>query len=165
MKILRMLTGILGITVASAAPFERAEQKQHLEALIDATLPFAELMLKKHQEFFPYGAAMSSNKEIRNIGGYTGEEHPPSLDIIDLLRKAYKKEGAEGKTMACALAYDIRTIPPGKSEKTDAVAIELDHRDGMSIIMIYPYKFSPEKVLIWGDGYAVEGKYEIFGKK
>ncbi|MDF7827067.1 hypothetical protein P4B35_23795 [Pontiellaceae bacterium B12227] len=166
MKIRKLLAGILGASVvATATPFEREEQKAQLESLIDEALPFAEMMLKNHQEFYPFGVTMSPDKEIGNVGGWTGEEHPPSMDLINLLRKSYKKDGAEGKIMACALIYDIRTIPPKQTEKTDAVAIDLDHRDGMSITMVYPYKLNEEKIPVWGEPFAVAGKNLIFAKQ
>lgn len=47
--------------------------------------------------------------------------------------------------MAGSLVYDVRVIPPGQSEKTDAIQIDLDHIDGMSVTMFYPYKIGSDK--------------------
>jgi hypothetical protein len=39
-----------------------------LDELLDTLLPFAQQMLQKHGEFFPFGAAMTSSGEIRHVG-------------------------------------------------------------------------------------------------
>ena len=162
MKFIRKALGILSVSAASVVAYDRPTQKAHLESLIDSALPFAEQMLAKHQEFFPYGAKMLPDLKIVSVGGYTGEEHPKSVDVISLLQQAYIKEAKEKKIIASALVYDIRTIPPGATEKTDAVAIDLDHRDGFSVIMVYPYRLDENKKPVFGQAFAMEGKAEIF---
>ena len=148
-----------------AAPLDQKMQKQQLESLLQAALPFGEMMLKNHGEFFPYGATMGVDEKITNVGGYTGDEHPKSVEVIKLLKDAYRRDGAAGKIMACALVYDVRVIPPGQTEKTDAVAVDLDHRDGMSVTMIYPYKIGSDKQVTFSQPYAQKGIAEIFPKK
>jgi len=36
--------------------------------------------------------------------------------------------------LADSIKERARTVPPGKTEKTNAIAVELDHRGGMSIV-------------------------------
>ena len=67
--------------------------------------------------------------------------------------------------MACALAYDVRCIPPGQTEKSDAVAVDLNHRDGMSIRMIYSYRIGADKKVVWGQLFANKGVDDIFPRK
>ncbi len=124
-------------------------------------MPFAEQMLTKYGEFIPYGSTMNSDRKIASVGGDTGDEHPKSQEMIDLLRAAFRRQAQEGTIMACALAYDIRTIPPGQSQKTDAIAVNLDHRGGMSIVVIYPYRIENKKVTM-GKSWAVKGEGKIF---
>lgn len=108
---------------------------------------------------------MDPTGKITNVGGYTGDEHPKSTEVIDLLKKAYRRDGESGKIMACALVYDIRTIPPGQTEKTDAVAVDLNHRDGMSVVMVYPYKIGADKKVQFAAQFAVKGASDIFKSK
>jgi hypothetical protein len=61
--------------------------------------------------------------------------------------------------------YDVRIVPPGQTEKSDAVAIDLDHRDGMSVIMYFPYRLTSEKKVIWGELFASKGSNDIFPRK
>jgi hypothetical protein len=140
-------------------------QKQQLESLLKVVLPFGEMMLKNHGEFYPYGATMDVDEKITNVGGYTGDEHPKFVEVIKLLKGAFRRDGATGKIVACALVYDTRFTPPGQTEKTDAMAVDLDHRDGMSVTMIYPYRIGPDKQAIFSPPFAQKGSAEIFPKK
>ena len=122
-------------------------------------------MLKNHGEFFPYGGTMGVDEKITNVGGYTGDEHPKSVDVIKLLKGAYRRDGETGKILACALVYDVRVIPPGQTEKADAIAVDLDHKDGTSVTMIYPYRIGADKQVTFSQPFAQKGTGEIFPKK
>jgi hypothetical protein len=119
------------------AQSDQQSQKRDLEQLLSAAVPFAKQMLIKYGEFFPYSSSMNSDGKISAVGGYTGSERPKSTEVIDLLRAVFRREAEVGKIRACAVVYDIRTVPPGKTQKTDAIAVELDHRAGMSIVVVY----------------------------
>lgn len=67
--------------------------------------------------------------------------------------------------MAGSLVYDVRVIPPGQSEKTDAIQIDLDHIDGMSVTMFYPYKIGSDKQVTFSQPFAQKGIGGIFPKK
>jgi hypothetical protein len=136
-------------------------QKHDPEQLLSAAVPFAEQMLAKHGEYFPYGSSIYGDGNISAVGGYTGGEHPKSTEVIDLLRAGFRREAEAGKLRARALVYDIRTVPPGKTEKTGAIAVELDHRGGMSIVVVYPYAISCGKAIL-GESYAAKGEGKIF---
>jgi len=145
-----------------ATPLDQKMQKQQLEGLLKVVVPFAETMLKKHGEFYPYGGTMGVDEKITCVGGYTGNEHPKSDEVIKLLKDSYRSEGAAGKIMACALVYDVRVIPPGQTEKTDAIQVNLDHRDGMSVTMFYPYRIGSDKQVTFSPPFAQKGVGEIF---
>ena len=83
---------------ASAPPSAQrsvARGKGDGEKLLDSLLPFAEKMLKEHREFFPFGGHMTLDGEITHEGAYNGSEHPPSQELIDLLRAAHRRDAQE----------------------------------------------------------------------
>ena len=164
-----MISGVLKTIAlffaASATIFAQKDsenQKRNLEQMLSAAVPFAEQMLKTHGEFYPYGATMNSEGKISSVGGYTGSEHPKSTEVIGLLKAGFRRDAEAGKIRACALVYDIRTVPPGKTQKMDAVAVDLDHRGSMSIVVVYPYVIAGDKTVKFNESYAVKGKNEIF---
>ena len=59
----------------------------------------------------------------------------------------------------------IRNQPPGAIEKSDAIAIKLNHRDGMSVTMLYPYRVAPNEKVVFGEPFARKGAEDIFPVK
>ena len=141
---------------------EMTDPKAECEDVMNAVLPFAEEMLTKHSEFFPFGGTMSADGEIAHTGGWTGDEHPASTEVIELLENGFRAGAARGEYKATALVYDIRTIPPGKEEKQDAIAVALDHRDDYSVVVIFPYSFTLDGQLEIEAPFATRGENKIF---
>jgi hypothetical protein len=78
-------------------------------------LPFAQEMLRKHGEFFPFAGSMSTSGEIAHVGGYTGDERPSSQEVIDLLIDGLRERATSGDLRAAAICLDVRTIPLGRA--------------------------------------------------
>jgi hypothetical protein len=154
--LLLLLTAPVG-----ADPMQKA--KTDVEKVMNAMLPFAQQMLEKHGEFFPYGAVMTPTGEVVSIGGYDGREQPPSQDIINLLKESFRAAVKAKKYKATGIFFDVRTVPPGSTEKTDAVAIALDHEDNYSVVVYFPYKLKSGKVQ-FDPVFATAGANDIFGK-
>ena len=149
-------------TAPPAPPRKDAEAKADAEKLLDSLLPFAEQMLQQHHEFFPFGAHMAPEGKITLDGASDGTEHPPSQELIELLRQAHQRDAKAQKLRACATIYDIRTIPPGRTEKQDAIAAAIDHVSGYSSVVIFPYSFDAAQKLRVEPPFAVEGAHDIF---
>jgi hypothetical protein len=139
--------------------------KEECEELMNVLTPFAEDMLKKYGEYFPFGASMKLDGEIICVEAYNGEEHPPSTDLVDLLTEGFQKDAKEGKIKASGIAYDVKVTPPDSNVKTDAICIHLDHIRNYSVEVFLPYQLTKEKELIYGEVFAQAGKHIIFGKK
>lgn len=116
--------------------------KAEAEALLNDVLPFAEQMLCNYGEFLPYAGALRPSGEIVWIAGHDGREHPPSKELIDLLANGLREAAANGEYLATALVYDVRVTPPSASEVTDAIAAELEHKDGYSVTVFFPYELT-----------------------
>jgi len=53
-------------------------------------------------------------------------------------------------------------IPSGKDVKQDAIAVRLDHRDGYSVIVVFPYTIGPAGNVALEAPYAAKGEQKIF---
>jgi hypothetical protein len=135
---------------------------EELHRLVDDLLPFAEKMLRKHKEFLPFGGYMKPDGEIVWEGAYNGDELPLSQDLIDILHDSHRAMAEQHLIKACAVLYDIRTIPLGKSKKQDAICAAADSRDGRSVRFVFPYRFSLLGKLIVEDGYTLQDGVGIF---
>jgi hypothetical protein len=138
--------------------------REDSDSLLNAVMPFAQKMLTKNREFYPFGATMSTGGEISLVAGATGNEHPESAAVIDVIEKGFRESASSGKVRATALAIDVRITPPGKSTKQDAVEVRIDHRDNDSVRVIYPYSFSGSGEVLLEEPFAVPGDGRIFSK-
>jgi hypothetical protein len=118
---------------AQASP----EARQDYNALLEALMPFAEQMLKKHGEFFPFGAAVNTAGEVSAHATYEGDEMPPSEQVIASLVQAFQGEARDAKIRATGICYDGRIVQDGK--KVDAVIISMEHVSGNATKTCVPY--------------------------
>ena len=124
--------------------------KAEAEALLNEAIPFAEHLLGEYGEFFPFGRALRPSGEVVSIEGYDGREHPPSKDVIDLLANGLRQGAADGEYLATALVYDVRVTAPTANEPTDAIAAELEHRDGDAVTVFFPYAMANGRPILAG---------------
>jgi hypothetical protein len=136
--------------------------KQECERLVSLVVPFAEQMLTTHKEFFPFGATMSPTGEIAQAAGWTGDEHPKPAAVIEEIQSSFREGAARGKFKATALVIDARVVPPGKTEQQEVVEVRVDHRDGYSLKVLFPYSFSDDSKLCLEDPFALPGDKGIF---
>jgi len=134
-----------------------------LDQLLNALLPFAKQMLEKHGEFYPFSATMQRDGAIRLVNGVIGDsEHPRPTEIIAFLEAAFKKQPEQGEIKAAGICYDVRVIPPGKQDKTDAILASLEHIEGQAVSVYLPYKKGLFKKVTYGDLFATSAQHKIF---
>lgn len=135
-----------------------------LNNLLNAILPFAQQMLAKHGEFYPCGSTMKTDGQIVAEAVYDGNEHPPSQQLIDMLTQIFKRQAAAGQIRAAAICYDVRTIPPGQSQKTDAICVDMEHQSGQCARIYLPYKKGWFGKIQYGELFATRRDAEFFVK-
>jgi hypothetical protein len=109
------------------------QSQDDLDGLLNVTLPFAQQMLAKNGEFYPFGAAVTASGETRLIArDSTDGEHPASADVLSSLLAGFRQTRADLR--AVAICSDVR-LPD-----SDAVRVELEHRDGHAMAVLLPYK-------------------------
>jgi hypothetical protein len=111
-----------------------AQQSQDdLDGLLNATLPFAQQMLAKNGEFYPFGAAVTAGGETRLVAADPDRgEHPASGEVLSSLLDGFRRTREDLR--AVAVCSDVR-LPDA-----DAVRVELEHRDGQAMTVLLPYK-------------------------
>ena len=138
-----------------------SDPKADFDALVNSVLPFAEQMLTTHGEFHPFGGAMRPDGQLVSIAGYNGNQHPESVDVIALIKKGFIADAGKGEYKATAIVYDARVKLPSTEEKSDAIAVSLNHRDNYSVVVLFPYKINAGR-LILGTAFARKGEADIF---
>ena len=134
-----------------------------LNELLNALLLMAEMLLTKHGEFYPIGAIMLSDGEIRHVGAkIEGDDHPPSQPLIDLLTETFQKEATKGKLRAAGICYDVLTVPPGKHKKQDSICCGLEHCLGEAVDVFEPYVRKEDGKPQYGEIFAAKRTPQFF---
>lgn len=136
--------------------------KEEAEELMNSILPLAKEMLARYHEFYPYAGSMSLEGEIIHIGGkIEGTDRPKSQDLIDLFFKDFRENARKREIKAMAIVYDVRIKPPGQSEKSDAIKVSLEHWNGYSADVFFPYSIKNERLLL-GEIFAQRRDPKVF---
>jgi hypothetical protein len=136
--------------------------KQESEKLMNATLPFAEKMLREYGEFYPYGAYMKPDGTIIDVGADDPDtNHPKSSDLIYVLRTSFQELARNNQCKAVAIAFNVAVELPKSNRKSDAIQVCVDHADGYSAEVFFPYQIINNEI-IYDETFAQEGKREIF---
>jgi len=114
--------------------------EKEYNALLDALLPFAEQMLNKHGEFFPFAAVVAGDGAVGLVAVHPGKEQPESAEVRDLLFAALRKQVQEEGCIAAGVCVDVKVMDPRSQQKTDAVHFVFEHRSGEAFDVFFPYR-------------------------
>lgn len=114
------------------------------DALLNPLLSFAREQLAKRGGFLPFGASVTSDGEVAMAAGYSGQEQTTPVEIIDRLVQGFRRDASGRRIRATGICVDARVVPPGSTEKTDAVCVQLEHAEGQCIEVYLPYRKGPQ---------------------
>jgi hypothetical protein len=134
--------------------------KQECDVLLNVVVPFARQMLSQHHAFFPFGATMSPSGKVSRTEPPAGDE--PPRELVAMIEQGFIDGAQQGLYKATALALDVKTIPPGRKERQNAIEVRLDHRDNYSVRVVFPYSYSLSGELAFDSPSAVPGDQKIF---
>ena len=108
------------------------QAQDDLDRLVNAALQFAQQMLDQHGEFFPYGIALTADGEMAMVAADSGgSDRPASSDVLATLLDGFQRDRASLR--ATATVSDVRL------SSSDAIRVELEHRDGHAMAVVLPY--------------------------
>jgi hypothetical protein len=115
-----------------------------LDGLLNTVLPLAEHLLGKHGEFFPFGASVSSQSETSLTVVDPGLGERPASDAV----LAGLVDGARANATAWRAVAFVAHV---RANGSDAVRVELEHQDGVALVVLLPYTRSRfKKILSFG---------------
>ena len=135
--------------------------KEECEVLLDALLPAAEDLLKKHTEFYPIGAVLTLDSRVSFTGVLSDSAFPESQEVIDELIACHRQKAEHNEIKASAIAWNA-VITTSDNKKSDAVIIRLEHCGDYSVTVGIPYKIGLFRKIHFGALFAEPGKHDIF---
>jgi hypothetical protein len=137
---------------------------EDMNELLGTLLPFAQQTLSKHGEFYPFGASMDSGGQINSVAADDGDEHPESQKLIEMMTRGFRDKATAGTIRAAAICADVRIVPPGQTEKTDAICVSAEHENGEALDAYLPYKKGFLGRLKYGELFAARRTPQFFVK-
>ncbi len=132
-----------------------------MNALLDEGLRIAAHLLEKNGEFFPFGVTISTDGKINHVQGYTGEDYPPSQDLINLLLNGFLAGAKSGDYRATSLVCDTHIFLNGNS-KTDAINVIVEHVEDEPVTCFLPYTKNGD-TFEFGEILAERAERRVFG--
>ena len=130
---------------------------------MNAMLSLAEKMLSQHGEFYPYGGYMKLDGTIIDVGADDPDtSRPKSKDLIYILRSSFREIASTNQCKAVAIVFDVAVNLPNSNRKSDAIQVCVDHADGYSAEVFFPYQIVNNEI-VYEEIFAQEGRHEIFG--
>ncbi len=132
-----------------------------IQAFINIFFPFAEELIIKFGEFFPYAGATTNEGEFVSVGFREENEHLSFEKVISNLKNSLKK-GNE-KYIVCAVFYEVTTKDAETGKNQDNIVVFVEHKDGGSAYeFFYPYTLEGEENFVVGESYGNTLPKEIF---
>lgn len=147
----------------NAACLTSMTPKEEAERLMNELVPFAKRMLKENGCFLPFGGYINVKGDVVHMGAQIeGEEHSLPSDLLRVLREELVRLARSGKARATGVVFDVTVAVPPDRVKSDAIQIDLDHRDQYSVIVYYPYALEVNGTYVFAPVFACEGSGEVF---
>jgi len=124
-----------------------------LDRLLNRVLPFADEMLVRHGEFYPYGAAITMDGKEQLFAADPGETVDPSpAEVLNSIIDGISDEVSGLR--AAALVTDVT------NSRGDAIMVHLEHADQLAIAVLLPY--ARRKEIEYGDLVATPAAARIW---
>ncbi|GAA4367834.1 hypothetical protein [Nocardioides caricicola] len=136
-----------------------ASAQEDLDGLLNLVLPLAQELLGKNGRFYPFGASVSNDGEAAVTASDPSlGEHPRPERVLAGVYDGARATAADHR--AAAFVTDVLV------QGSDAVQVELEHRDGIALVVVVPYtpgtykryptfgqmSVSPGEQRVWIDG-------------
>lgn len=143
---------------------EPTDVEAETEGLLEVILPMALELVGQQGGFQPFGVALKSGGETIAVNPYDGDGEPEAEELIELLKLAFRREAENGTYLATAIAFSVYVTPPGETERSEAIAVMLDHFKDYSIVVFQPYVAGEDGLQV-GEMFGQDGDNEIFGQR
>ncbi|WP_242395998.1 hypothetical protein [Anaeromyxobacter oryzisoli] len=137
--------------------------KHESERLMNELLPLARRMLREFGEFHPFGGALKTDGTFTHLGATTERDYGPSSELIKLLERDFHDRASAGTIRAAAIVTNRSLGPSATDEMRDAIEVRVDHVDGFSANVYFPYALNEGQLRVESP-FATKGVAFAFGK-
>ncbi|MDQ1396643.1 MAG: hypothetical protein QOG64_1902 [Acidimicrobiaceae bacterium] len=126
---------------------------REITTLAEALLDFARDMLRRHRQFYPFGATIDAAGAVTMVSGDLGHPWAGGDELAGLLYEELTRRAAAG---------DDAVRAAGVCRESDKmVEVQVEHRSGPAMALILPYRLR-RKAVEFGTVTPSEGRRRIF---
>lgn len=133
-----------------------------LQTLFSHLMSMAHRLLASNGGFYPFGAAMHLDGQTTLVQATDGTEFPDSEALPEMMVESLREQAREPGLRATALCFDVRVVPPGQADATDAIAARLEHQSGTVRDIFTPYRKCETGEMEFGESFASGGMPQVF---
>src|SRR5271156_6537543 len=112
---------------------ERAENdwiSEDAKDVLNASLAYAKLMLRRYGEFGPFGFAMDQDGKVKMEAIAQQDMPADAALLLDLLQQQLTERARRGALQAAATASNVTTGKPSDEGYSDAIMVDIEHQSG-----------------------------------
>jgi hypothetical protein len=114
--------------------------REDANEVLNASVSYAKRMLRRYGEFAPFGYRMNLDGDVQ-LEIVAQHEMPPEPELLlDLLHEQLAERARKGLLVAAGTASNVTMGKASDEGYTDAVMVEIEHREGYSTQAFVPYK-------------------------
>jgi hypothetical protein len=134
------------------------DNKKDIQSIIDYCYMFAKYMLFESKEYYPFGAIIDNSGELIPVGYKDNEtDMPESQRVINELNAHFEDDLKNNKIKAYGVTYDVRVQINDSGDRSDAILIDIVHRDSSEIRQYYfTYSWNEKGELTFGKSFSMK---------
>jgi hypothetical protein len=139
-------------------------ERRDLDALLDQLLPFAQEMLRKKGDLFPFGAVMKADGKMKLLAGSAGSwsgDPEQAKELMGIVVDAMRAQAVTGEVRAVGLCFPT-VVATDMGEDTEAVGVSLEHVAGDEAHVFLPFTRGRFKSVKFGELMFGTGERRVF---
>ncbi len=152
------------LPVRKAREEDAVDAKAEVESLMSEGMPFAEQMLSKHDEFYPFAVVMSADGNIEH-NALAADVDASAAGIYEQLESVLGAGANTGRYRATAIFADRKVKRPTDSKEVEVVQVALEHQSGYAVNVFFPYTKTADGQLTIDEPFASDRPMTVFSQE
>jgi hypothetical protein len=119
---------------------DETQSRDDANELLNASVQYAQRMLRKYAEFGPFAFSLDEKRELVNeTAAHADMPADPGM-LLDLLHRQLAERSAKHEIIAAATGANVTLNKVSDEGFADALLVEIEHQTGYCIKAFVPYK-------------------------
>ncbi len=134
-------------------------------ALSDVLMEHAKRAIIEDGALFPIGATVTASGGVVPLMRRSSfdEEKDDVRSLVNEILRAFRTLAKEKRARAVAWCVDMRVVPPGSQDKTDALMLFCESVDGTALVVMNPYADAPGPETKFVGRHVLSTEPQVFG--